>query len=427
MAIRGFDRDGFESALKEHLSPTTPIRSPEFLRGRERKLEDIRRSLVATGRHIFIYGDRGVGKTSLAQTAAYQHQSAEQQPVLLTCDPSTGFYQIAHDLAVALTRISPLTAKTSDKKGIKIGSNSIVSIEMQREIESGKIPEMKSINEVISVIDYTARKHSKEPVAVIDEFERIKDSDQRMLFADFIKQLGDQSVPLKVIFCGVGLSLGELLDSHHSCYRYLTTIELERLGFDGRLEIIDNALSIFDLQMDDTTRYRIAKISDGYPHFVHLVGEKLFWEVFTATETLSRVRITDFTAAIAAAVLDIEARLKGLYEIATRKYKNDYEEVLWAVSDDPLLSRRSSEIFTSYVRVCKVHNNTEPLSRDRFNQRMNALKKPSCGSILTATRTGWYSFSENMVRGYARLRAEEQGVELEPDHPLIGRRSISRG
>ncbi len=249
MAIQGFDRSGFEKVLKEHLSPTTPIRSPEFLRGREKKLEDIRRSLVATGRHIFVYGDRGVGKTSLAQTAAYQHQSADQQPVLLTCDPSTGFYRLAHDLAVALTRIDPTLIKKSDKKTVKAGFKSLISIEMQNAIESGNVPEIRSINEVISVIDYASRKHSKEPVAVIDEFERIKSEEERVLFADFIKQLGDQSVPLKLIFCGVGLSLGELLDSHHSCYRYLTTIELERLGFDGRLEIIDNALAAFDLTM----------------------------------------------------------------------------------------------------------------------------------------------------------------------------------
>lgn len=148
--------------------------------------------------------------------------------------------------------------------------------------------------------------------------------------------------------------------------------------------------------------------------------------MFTAEENLKRVRAIDFTAAITNAVLDIEARLRGLYEKATKKYNNDYEEVLWAVADDPLLSRRSSEIFSSYLRVCNVHGNDNSLSREKFNQRMNALKQPSAGAILIATRTGWYSFNENMVRGYVRLRAEQQGVELEPDHPLLGRRYGTR-
>ena len=99
MALVGFARDRFEQVLKERLSATKPIRSAEFLRGRERKLEDVARALVTEGGAIFVYGDRGVGKTSLAQTAAFEHQSADQRPILLACDTASGFYRLAHDLS----------------------------------------------------------------------------------------------------------------------------------------------------------------------------------------------------------------------------------------------------------------------------------------------------------------------------------------
>jgi hypothetical protein len=42
MAIKAIDRDAFEQILQRVLTPTTPIRSVEFLRGRDRILEDIR-------------------------------------------------------------------------------------------------------------------------------------------------------------------------------------------------------------------------------------------------------------------------------------------------------------------------------------------------------------------------------------------------
>src|SRR5215469_6368894 len=100
--IRGSNRSQFEEALKRSLSPTTPIRSVEHLRGREKKLEDIRRSLIQPGRHIFIYGDRGVGKTSLAQTAAFEHQEASKSPIFLGCDTSSTFPQLAQELAARL-------------------------------------------------------------------------------------------------------------------------------------------------------------------------------------------------------------------------------------------------------------------------------------------------------------------------------------
>jgi AAA+ ATPase superfamily predicted ATPase len=422
MAIAGFNRETFEERLRERLSPTQPIRTPEYLRGRERKLEEIRRAFVAPGRHIFIHGDRGVGKTSLAQTAAYEHQSSDQGPIILTCDPASGFYQIARDLASSLIGQDPTTTKTTVTKKGTFGFLSNFSAEAQKAIESGQVPELQSINQVASILTFASQRHSKAPVAVIDEFERVKSGEERMLFADMIKQLGDQSINLKLIFCGVGSSLNELLDAHHSCYRYLSVLELERLGYDGRFAIIDSTFQAFRVEIDETTRFRIAKISDGFPHFVHAICEKLLWEIFEDPRTLNRIGPAHYTAAIDAAVTAIEPHLRQIYEHATKKYNDDYEEVLWAVADDKELSRRSTDIFNSYLRIMKLRDGRTALPREKFNQRMNSLKKPSAKEILKGSRSGWYEFSENIVRGYVRLRAAQQGIELEVDHPLMARR-----
>jgi hypothetical protein len=174
--------------------------------------------------------------------------------------------------------------------------------------------------------------------------------------------------------------------------------------------------------MDDTTRYRISIISDGFPHFVHLVCEKLFWEVFEDPQEVFRANPNHFVRAIEATVKDIEPHLKAAYEKATRKYNDDYEEVLWAVADDRELLRRSTDIFNSYLRIMALRQGREILPRDRFNQRMNALKQPAHGQVLKANRTGWYGFTENIVRGYVRLRAQNKGIELEVDHQLLARR-----
>ena len=281
---------------------------------------------------------------------------------------------------------------------------------------------MRSINEATAIIDFAARQHSKAPVVLVDEFERIKSPEDRTLFADLIKQLGDQSVPIKLIFCGVGSSLEELLGSHQSCYRYLKVVTLERLDISGRLEIIDTAMSAFGLSLDDSTRYRVARISDGFPHFVHLVSEKLLWEAYEDQEVIASVKPFHFTEAISAAVQDIEQHLKTTYEKAVKKYSDDYEEVLWAAADDKELSRRSADIYESYIRIMDLRKGREAMPREKFNGRMNSLKQPAHASILKANRAGWYEFTENMVRGYVRLKAEEQSIELEVDHQLLARK-----
>jgi uncharacterized protein len=418
MSIVGLKRDQFEEALQRTLSPTTPIRTAEYLRGREKKLEDIRRALVQPGRHIFVFGDRGVGKTSLAQTAAYEHQSATNEPILLGCDASSTFLRIAHELAARLLDLDPTLVKQTVNTRGSAGWGPLASAERQRSVDRGQVPEPKSVNDAVAIVSHAARQHSKQPVVVIDEFERMNDADERMLFADFIKQAGDQSIPLKLIFCGVGSALDELLDAHHSCYRYLVAVELERLAVQPRLDIIDTAAEAIGVRVEDTSRYRIAVVSDGFPHYVHLITEKLLWEVFEDRIAINRSSPAHYLRAIKAAVQDIEPKLRSSYEKATLKYGNsdEYEAALWAVADHHELKRRISDIYDLYCLLMR-RRGLPPILREKFSQRMNALKRDTHASILKGSRQGWYEFREAVMRGYARLRAEEQGVELGADHP----------
>src|ERR1035441_2263522 len=104
--ISDLSRDEFIAILLKHVSPTSPIQSQEHLFGRARQLQQVEQALYAPGRTVFIYGDRGVGKTSLAQTVAYSHQSATRDPILLACSPNTTFAGL---MASALGRLGDST------------------------------------------------------------------------------------------------------------------------------------------------------------------------------------------------------------------------------------------------------------------------------------------------------------------------------
>jgi uncharacterized protein len=69
------DLEGFGAQLDAVLSPSRAIKSHEFLQGRDAQLTEVRQALSMQGRHVFIHGFRGVGKTSLAYTAAIRRRS----------------------------------------------------------------------------------------------------------------------------------------------------------------------------------------------------------------------------------------------------------------------------------------------------------------------------------------------------------------
>jgi len=457
--IRNLEREEFVTILHTHLSPTAPIQSEEHLFGRSKQLQLIEQALCAPGRSIFVYGDRGVGKTSLAHTVAYSQQSANHEPVLLACSPHTTFAGLLTDTIAALQ--GPKSSGLKTVQTAKLAYQGIgVELSRSQQNDSPSPHSFSDLNSIVSALMQviSARQHES-TVVVVDEFDRIASDEERSHFADFIKQIGDQRLPVRFVFCGVAESMQKLLGTHGSCYRYLEGIELRGLSYDARYEIIDAAAKAFNVVVGDRPRHRIAAISDGFPHYVHRMCEHLFWQMFNDPLPCSTPTIDHYRQAVAESVLGIEQHLKVTYEKATMKNASGYEEVLWAIADHADLVRNTESIYESYCglfgekddseltpvgmlgRVQEAESEQEfesafevdegddrpTLDRQTVVSRLSALKKDSCGRILMTTKKGWYQFRENIMRGYVRLRAEEQGYELALDYAAASTSADSTG
>lgn len=158
---------------------------------------------------------------------------------------------------------------------------------------------------------------------------------------------------------------------------------------------------------------RIGQISDGFPHYVHLIGEKILWAMFDDESEATTTRKKHFEDGISAAIREAEALPRVAYAKATEKYTDDYKEVLWAVADGPHLRRQTSEVFLkSYLPIMQDRNGRMKLDKPKFSNRLNRLKTISHGPILRASGGGWYQYADNIVRGYVRLKAQQEGIEI---------------
>lgn len=412
MAIAGYERAAFGEMLDSVVSPSQPVNTPENLFGRADELERIEKALYASGRHIFVFGDRGVGKSSLAATAAAQYQSSDANYIDVSCSPDSTFKTVVASVATQAANISRLystvqnSGKSLNLRYFTASSNESLSVKDLHQ-------ELRSTSDAVELLREVCAVHSKKPIVVVDEFDRISEQNERNAFADLLKQLGDKRVPIKFIFTGVAKTLDDLLGAHRSAIRQLETIELPRLSWNGRWDILLHAANAFDISVDREIYLRAAAVSDGFPYYVHLLTEKLLWQLFDDPNVVSEVTHEHYISALHDSIESISAELKRPYQIATNQKSDDYEEVLWATADSEYLTRYLQDMYSSYEFVMKQIGGKPALDYKRFAARVRSLKSQANGEILVSeVRPGLYSYKEKMLRGYVRMQAEAHGIEL---------------
>ncbi|MBV6695181.1 ATP-binding protein [Serratia quinivorans] len=418
MALAECDFDTFATRLNEVLTLSVPIRTPERLFGRERQLETIQLALKSPGRHVFIYGDRGVGKTSLAHTAANLVQSSDNAPLMVSCDPDATLESVVTAIFIQAQANTPRSRfKTTTSIGLVLP---VVKAETRLEEREAPIAGITNMSTAVAALKALGQSYSDTTVVVVDEFDLIKNPEERARFGLLIKQLSDGDVAIRFIFTGIGQSISDLIGGHLSSQRQIEQIDLERLHWSGRQRIVQAAFDYFKLTIPSEIADRICALSDGFPYYVHLMCSKLLYECYLAEEIVTEVNRKLFMASLDAAVSSAEETLRRSYDLATCRDEHMHY-ILWAMAEGADLNRSKDHIIVSYIQVMKLLN-LVPVSQKAFDSRVARLRKENHGCILahaligtSGVRPGWFRFRENMIRGFVRMQAEKCGIVLDFD------------
>jgi hypothetical protein len=150
------------------------------------------------------------------------------------------------------------------------------------------------------------------------------------LFAETIKLLSDRSVPATVILVGVADDVSSLLAEHASVERALVQVQMPRMSREELREIIDKAIGRVSMAIEVAATYQITYLSQGLPHYTHLLGletARQAIEMGTTTIRLEHVR-----PAVKAAIENAQASIREAYHKATMSPHKDnlYGKVLLA-------------------------------------------------------------------------------------------------
>lgn len=419
----------FFKLLNEYVYVSTPIRDPRHLKGRSKELKDISNCLRTMGQLPFVYGLRGVGKSSIALTAAINIFSND--PHYVVCDSSMRFEDIIQSIIDLHTRkditAAHIEVESQIDGSVKIGGSGVGGSRVERKSFTNTLGPL-NVQQACVIL---ASIKLEDRCIVVDEFDQIKDNDTRYKCALLAKALSDSNNNTKIIFCGVANDLSDLFDRHESASRYLRPIEVRKLDYGAIEAVIKDIEQAFGIEFEINSARRIIQISDGFPYFVHSIARETLQCWFDDGAEFKRTTPDQYERGILRASDTAEPELRKIYDLATMKYKRDGEYICWALADGPSIYKQRTKFYSDYKEiweraagVCdKIDDMPKMLSLDQFSARLTHLIKPEFGALMFRPTKSYYELTEKRMRGYARLRAATQRVYLKPDHPLASRQS----
>lgn len=413
--------------ISAHLSPSAEIQDPDRLIGREKSIQKIRRALNSPNRHIFIHSERGVGKTSLAKTTGQLLATDPLNLIYVDCGEDTTFGEVIQRIGKSVLTVNQRLVHDRGSFGGAAGFPGLGNVSMN--IKPGNTPIINipsTTSEAYDILHFVRSKRAGQVIVVIDEFDRVR-REQKVLFAELVKNIGTQIDDFRLMICGIGANVEEILGAHGSTGRMFETVEIDKLSHDKLWEIVQGAVEPLGVTVDKGILTRIGIISDGFPHFVHLIGECLIYAMLDDENVVSVCKRDHFETALTEALEKTEPYLRQIYSTATQKTKlqKQYEDSLWALADRTETRRKLDDIVKSYLRIGEQRRKSDryqyggeentsspPMTRYQLNQRLLTLRKDNHANIVLGHGSGWFSFREGVMRGYVRLRAETEGIRL---------------
>jgi len=232
--------------LARYFTPSTPVSTVDLFAGRFDQIVQILSVLNQPGRHVVLYGERGVGKTSLAN---------------LLADFGTPSGETGND-SLRSTRINCSTKDTYKSIWIRVFKDLDIDIP---EAWSYGAPDPDEVR--LMLANVPGRR-----IIILDEFDRWEDDEGLSLMADTIKSLSDHAVATRIVIVGVADSLDELVGEHESIQRNLEQVPMPRMTADELQKIPVTGFNRCNMTVGGRALALIVNLSEGLPHYAHYLS-----------------------------------------------------------------------------------------------------------------------------------------------------------
>ena len=287
--------------LRSAYTPSQPVFDPRMFAGRLGVLKSAIRAIEDQRLHLVIYGERGIGKTSLLHMLTSAARNARYITVYLSCGAASNFDEtfraVAKDIPLLYHSDYGPTAHEAESGASVAGL-----------LSSGPLlPRQFG--------DLCGKLTGTRVLIILDEFDRASDPQFRRDVAELMKILSDRSVRVQLVVAGVAADLAELVEHIPSIRRNILAIPVPLMNNDEIGELVRNGERTAGMTVTPGAHDQIVQISSGSPYIASLICHH------AALEALDHGRL-EVAAPDVASALEI-----AVAELATRLSHNALDQV----------------------------------------------------------------------------------------------------
>jgi Cdc6-like AAA superfamily ATPase len=280
--------------LRNAYTPSLPVSDRKRFAGRNNVLNAVIRALEDQRLHIIIYGDRGIGKTSLLHVLSQAAREARYIVVYVSCGEASNFNDTFRAVATevpALYHSGVGATETTEPEG--------------RSTLADMLPEEPVTPRFIS--DLFAKLVGTRVLVVLDEFDRVESSEFRRTVAELIKNLSDRAVRVQLIIAGVASDLTELFEYIPSIRRNVFALQVPKMEAAEIRHLVNTGEQTSGISFESVSTDFVVFVAHGSPYLASLLSHHAGLAALDQSRTT--VAIEDVSTGIDRALDELRARI----------------------------------------------------------------------------------------------------------------------
>jgi len=377
----------------------------EYFVARTEQIKRLERSISQTAlgknENIFISGERGIGKSSLASFIKYL---AEKEHSLVGSHCMLGGVNSLEDMMRVIFQrlLQDCTDKTLFdrlKEGFKEYIQGLTFFGVGVEFTSDKNKLRALVDNFLPVMRkiYDEVKNNKKGIILIlDDLNGVTGLPEFSQFLkSFVDELATSGKPLPILLVLVGLPerREDLIRHQPSTARIFDVVELPLMNKPESKEFFKKMFDSKKITVEDKAIELMVEFSAGYPMLLHEVGDAVFWQ-----DEDNRIDIEDATFGISEAAKNVGKKYIGQQVEKVFKSKV-YSSILLKMGG-------KRPIGTTFKRQDLLKENATEIERNNLDNFLSKVK--NIGIMKDADLRGEYKFVNPLYHLYLWFEAQEQ-------------------